>query len=250
MKTECFSYEERDRIALITLKTSVGNPAGCALLAAELAECCSRFRENPDMMVLVIAGEEKDAFSIGNEDLYRGMGGLQSFAVPIAELERPVLAAIAGDAMGLGLELALACDVRIASQGVRLGLPQVKFGTIPMDGGIQRLLRTVGKGKTLEMVLTGEPVGAEEALRIGLISRLVPDEALVPTIMEMAQKMAEASPVSLQYCKEAVIKGGDLTLEQGLRLEADLYFLMHTTKDRTEGMRAFQEKRKPEFTGQ
>jgi enoyl-CoA hydratase/carnithine racemase len=172
-----------------------------------------------------------------------------SIAKPLAAVERPVLAGIPGDAVGLGLELALACDILITSDCSRFGLPHIKIGAIPWDGGTQRLLRAIGKGRALEMILTGEPVDAQEACRIGLVNSLVPTDKVLPTVMKTAHKMASKSPVSLEYCKEAVRKGSDLTLEQGLRLEADLYFLMHTTKDRSEGIRAFKEKRKPEFEG-
>jgi enoyl-CoA hydratase/carnithine racemase len=175
----------------------------------------------------------------------------ESFSITesLAEMESPVLAGIAGDAIGLGLELALACDVRIASERARFGLPQVGAGVMPWEGGTQRLVRTVGRSKALEMILTGEPIDAREANRIGLVSRLVPDDEVVTTVMKMAQDMVSKSPISMEYCKEAINKGMDLTLAQGLRLEADLYFLMQSTRDREEGIKAFKEKRKPEFKG-
>jgi enoyl-CoA hydratase/carnithine racemase len=145
--------------------------------------------------------------------------------------------------------MALACDVRIASETSKFGLPQIRAGLVPWDGGTQRLSRTVGKAKALEMILTGELIDAREANRIGLVSRIVPADKVTTTVMELAKDMASKSSVSLEYCKEAIVKGMDLTLEQGLRLEADLYFLMHTTHDRKEGIKAFQEKRKPKFKG-
>jgi enoyl-CoA hydratase/carnithine racemase len=120
---------------------------------------------------------------------------------------------------------------------------------IPSDGGTQRLARLVGRGKTLEMILTGEVIDAQEALRIGLVHRVVPKKDLTEVAMKMAQEMASKGPIALRYTKEAVYKGMDMTLEQGLRLEADLYLLIHTTKDRTEGIQAFREKRKPKFEG-
>ena len=128
-------------------------------------------------------------------------------------------------------------------------MPHVKAGVMPWDGGTQRLLRTVGKGKALEMILTGDPIDAREANRIGLVSRLAPTAEVIRTVTNLAQEMAARGPISLEYCKEAINMGMDLTLQQGLRLEADLYFLMHTTRDREEGIKAFQEKRKPEFKG-
>jgi len=128
-------------------------------------------------------------------------------------------------------------------------MPQVAAGQMPWDGGTQRLSRLVGRGKALEMILLGEPIEALEAYRIGLVHKVVPPVELMQVVSDMARKMALMSPISLAYTKEAVKKGMDLTLEQGLRLEADLYYLIHTARDRIEGIKAFQEKRRPEFKG-
>ena len=168
----------------------------------------------------------------------------------MAGIEKPVIAAINGDAIGDGLEMALACDVRIAAQNARFGLPEIEEGLIPADGGTQRLPRIVGRGKALEMVLTGEIIGAAEALENGLVTKVLPPESVTVEAEVLAKAMAAKAPVSLRYIKEAINKGLDMTMEQGLRLEADLYFLLHTTGDRTEGIKAFQQKRPPEFKGQ
>jgi enoyl-CoA hydratase/carnithine racemase len=121
---------------------------------------------------------------------------------------------------------------------------------IPSDGGTQRLPRIIGKGKALELILTAEIISAAEALEIGLVTKVVPAESLISEVDALAKAIAGKAPVSLRYVKEAINKGLDLTMEQGLRLEADLYFLLHTTGDRTEGITAFQQKRPPEFKGQ
>jgi enoyl-CoA hydratase/carnithine racemase len=120
---------------------------------------------------------------------------------------------------------------------------------MPWDGGTQRLARLVGRAKALELILLGETIDAPEAHRIGLVHKVISHDELMTVVMDLAQKMAAKSSVSLAYVKEAIHKGMDLTLEQGLRLEADLYYLMHTTKDRTEGIKAFREKRQPQFKG-
>jgi len=161
----------------------------------------------------------------------------------------PTIAAINGDAFGQWLELALACDIRISAEDARFSMPQVTYGEIPWDGGTQRLARLVGRGKALEMILTGEVIDALEAYRVGLVNRVVPRKALMKEAIALASEMADKGPIALRFAKEAVCKGMDLTLEQGLRLEADLYFLLHTTQDRTEGIRAFIEKRPPKFEG-
>jgi len=195
---------------------------------------------------LVQAGGTPEASQVDLKDL----SPKYDVAEAIASIDRPVIAAINGDALGQGLEMALSCDIRLASQGVRLGLPQAASGLLPMSGGTQRLPRLIGKGKALEMVLTAETISAEEAVEIGLVSKVVPKEDLASEAETLARGVASKAPIALRYIKEAVNKGMDLTLEQGLHLEADLYFLLHTTADRREGIKAFLEKRNPLFKGQ
>jgi enoyl-CoA hydratase/carnithine racemase len=223
--------------------------------STDLVELLSEIALDEGVRVVVISDTKEETLSWKtNLRKAASMDGLeeeelQSLAELISKTDQPVIAAIAGDAIGQGLELALACDIRIASETSRFGLPQIKSGHIPQDGGTQRLSSLAGKGRALEMILTGEVIGAQEALRIGLVHRIVPKKDLTEVTMKMAQEMASKGPIALRYAKEAVYKGLDMTLEQGLRLEADLYLLIHTTKDRTEGIQAFREKKTPKFEG-
>lgn len=169
---------------------------------------------------------------------------------PVGRLRLPVIAAIRGDALGPGLELALACDVRIGVEGSRFGLPQVAQGTIPSNGGTVRLARLIGPGRAMHMILTGEDIGSGEALRIGLLNRVVDAPSLADIALTMAREMAAKSPLSTSFAKEALYSGIDLTLDQGISKELDLYLQLFGTRDRIEGVSAFRERRKPDFKGE
>lgn len=240
-------YSKQTHFAYITLnrpqpdKKSISQPAG------ELRDICNDINHDRNVNVIILTGK-------GNQ-FYPGQAPAHgqpqdTLADAIAGITKPVIAAINGDALGRGLELALACDIRIAATTVHFGLPQITKGYIPSDGGTQRLPRLIGRGKALELILSGDIIDAEEALNIGLIHKILPETNLLPEVEKIAAKMAEKGPFALKYAKEAVLKGMDLTLEQGLRLEADLYMLLHTTLDRTEGVQAFQQKRPARFKGE
>jgi enoyl-CoA hydratase len=257
MSYQILSYERIDHIEVIRITSPSDTRAEMEHLANEVADVCSEITLDKDIRVIVVTGTGEKAFAIG-EDLTpqvsetkqeRGTG-FCSIAEPIAKLNQPVIAAINGDAIGLGLELTLACDIRISEEGSRFGLPQVSKGNIPWDGGTQRLSRLVGRSKALEMLLTGDLIGAQEAYRIGLVNKVASPGELMTAALDVAREVASKGPITLRYAKEAIHDGMDLTLEQGLRLEADLYFLLHTTRDRTEGIRAFQQKRSPQFEGE
>ncbi|MFH1144844.1 MAG: enoyl-CoA hydratase-related protein [Candidatus Eisenbacteria bacterium] len=173
----------------------------------------------------------------------------QSVMEGIARLSKPVIAAVNGFALGGGLELALCCHFRIASSNARLGLPEVTLGLIPGYAGTQRLPRLVGTGRALEMILTGIPLDAQEALRVGLVNRVVELEALLPTCEGIATTIASRGPVAARFALDAVQRGLDGTLEEGSRLEAALFGLLWSTADMKEGCAAFLEKRKPQFEG-
>jgi enoyl-CoA hydratase/carnithine racemase len=234
-------------LVLLTINGAGKNNVAGAALAQELYAACEEINFDTTVRVVIITGAEGKAFCTGLPG--RGKDGSYSLSVPVASLECPVIAAIHGDAIGVGFELALACDIRIASSSSRFSLPYIEKGLIPSDGATQRLPRLIGCARTMELMLTGEAIWADEACRIGLVSKLTADKKLMPTVLEMGKEMAGKAALSLKYCKEAVLKGLDMTLDQGLRLEGDLYFLLHTTEDRTEGITAFKEKRKPKFKG-
>jgi enoyl-CoA hydratase/carnithine racemase len=238
---------KQDHLAFITLnRPESGNIINLELVS-ELDEACDLINGDDDIYTVVLTGAGS-VFCKGDElNADTSVKGPASY---ISDIDRPVIAAINGDALGQGLELALACDIRLAAEGVRFSLPQASKGLIPLDGGTQRLPRIVGRGKALEMLLTADMVSTEEALEMGLISRVVPAKSLVEEARQLAETIAAKGPLALRYLKEAVVKGMDLTLEQGLRLEADLYFLLHTTSDRTEGINAFREKRTPRYKGE
>lgn len=241
------SYTRKDHVAYITLnRPKAGNSINLKL-AQELEDVCRGINQDEDIYVVILTGAGDKAFCGGSEVEKSGM--VYSAATAIAGIDRPVIAAINGDALGQGLELALSCDIRLASDKAKFGFPQVAQGLIPSDGGTQRLPRIVGRGKALELILTAETITAEEAFEIGLVSKVVGGADLAAEAETLARTIAAKGPIALRFIKEAVNKGLDLTLEQGLRLEADLYFLLHTTADRTEGITAFLEKRPPKFKG-
>jgi enoyl-CoA hydratase len=248
-------FEKEESIGIITLNWPERKNAITAQTAAELKEIKSKIGWDSGVRVLLLTGEG-EYFSIGTEtEACSSFKTREEFinnlsvASIIGSLTQPVIAAINGNAFGQGLELSLACDLRFSSEDALFAMPQIKDNEIPFDGGTQRLPRLVGRTKALEMIFQGLILDSEEAQRIGLVNSVVSINELMPTVLKMAEDLASKSPIALRHAKEAITKGMDMTLEQGLRLEADLYFLLHTTKDRTEGITAFREKRDPRFEG-
>jgi enoyl-CoA hydratase len=239
------SYTKKDHIGSITLnRPEAGNSINLKL-AQELADICLKINQDDDVYVVIITGAGDKAFCRGVEK----SGSGYSPASALASIAQPLIVAINGDALGAGLELALCGDIRLSSDRAKFGFPEVAQGLIPSGGGSQRLPRIIGRGKALELILTAETITAEEAFNIGLVSRVVKGANLIAETEALARNMAAKAPIALRFIKEAVNKGLDLTLEQGLHLEADLYFLLHTTADRTEGINAFLKKRPPKFRG-
>lgn len=255
MSYQILNCQRTDRVLIVSL-TRPKDPSERVLLSGELNDFSTNILFDNEVRVIVLSGSgenpfwlEPDAIEPQSEENDDRQLVACSLAEPFARLDLPIIAAISGDLIGQGLELVLACDVRIASETSRFGLPQIKAGLIPSDGGTQRLSRLVGKAKAFEMILTGEMIDAQEALRINLINRMVPPENVTAVALEMAKEMASRAPIAMKYAKETVSKGMDMTLDQGLRLEAGLYLLLHTTRDRTEGIKNFREKKTPRFEG-
>lgn len=220
----------------------------------DLAAACRDIEEDEGAEVGVLIGSG-DVFCAGLDETIRTataireqFGSLCSIEA-LAALTKPTVAILNGDAFGVGLELALACDLRLAVSGTRFGLPQVSEDLIPFGGGTQRLPRIVGPAKALEMILTGNPLETDEAYRVGLVNEVVPKDALPDRVDEVLASLVGKGPVAVRLGKEAVHKALDLTLDQGIRLEEDLYALLQTTSDRAEGVESFLHKRKPKFTG-
>lgn len=254
------ALEIRSPLSRITLCRPDRANAIDASFVRELHETCDTLAADKGVRAVLLTAEG-DFFSRGwHWESLAGEGGdpvaaLREQGVPVdpfgclAELPRPVVCAVNGDASGAGLELALACDIRVASEEATFALPDILIGLLPLAGGTQRLPRLIGRGAALEMVLTGEPVGAQEALRRGLVSALVPRDRLLQEAEAIASRIAERGPLAVRYAKEAVSRGFEMPLEQGLRYETDLTIILQTTEDRAEGVKAFLEKRKPEFKG-
>ncbi len=255
MPLRTISLEKRGAIAFLALRRPEKEAAIDGALPAELAQACEAIEVDDKVRVVLLTAQGDnfcrgwDAAVLAGEDPH-GLSAQGDPFASLAELPRPVVCAIQGEALSAGLELALACDVRVAAEDARLGLPETKFGLLPMGGGTQRLARLVGRGKALEMILTGEPVDAQEALRIGLVSAVASRDKLAAEADAIAGRIAERGPIAVRYAKEAVRRGLEMPLEQALRYETDLTIILQTTEDRTEGVSAFLEKRKPKFKGQ
>ena len=236
-------------VATVTLNRPDNGNRIDAEMAFSLAEACRLISED-DNLCLVVLAAVGDAFSIEGHGDGDDEESAEPVARQIAALKIPVLVALNGNATGPGLELALAGDLRICVHSARFGFSGLAKGTLPQDGGTQRLPRLVGPSWARDMLLTGRLVDATEALAIGLVNRVANQAiGLDKMISEIAGQITGGSPIGARYAKEAVGKGMDLSLDQGLGLEADLNVILQSTSDRAEGLKSFIEKRGPEFTG-
>ena len=230
-----------------------------AATVEEIDQALARVESNPELRVFILTGAGDKAFVAGADihelDKRDTVSGRietrrrQEVYTRIERLEIPSIAAINGWALGTGLELAMACTLRVAAEKAVLGQPEVKLGIIPGAGATQRLPKLVGIGRAMEMILTGEPVRADQALAMGLVNRVVTADQLMVEVAKLADTLAARPKLALQYAKEAVLRFSEGSLEQGLAHESYLHALACGTNDKKEGIAAFLEKRDPKFTG-
>jgi enoyl-CoA hydratase len=249
--------ETVDRVAILTInrpdkRNALNQPTRDEILRA-LDEL-----QSEDARVLIVTGAGDKAFIAGADiGEFEGRTALTQRDVmkqrrifdAVEEFPKPVIAMINGFCLGGGMEFAMACDIRIAADSAKLGQPEINLGIIPGGGGTQRLARLVGEGKAMELILTGDLIEANEARQLGLVNDVVPSSQLRDRAMAVATKIAEKSPVALRMAKEAVKSASRMNLREGLERETELFCLTFTSEDKAEGVRAFFEKRKPEYRG-
>jgi enoyl-CoA hydratase len=255
---ETLLVERRGRVAVITINRPQKMNALNIQTRAEGAAALEELREDESVRVVVITGAGEKAFVAGADiSEFEGRTAVsqrdvmtaRSLFTAVDTFPKPVIAMINGFCLGGGCELALSCDIRIASETARFGQPEINLGIIPGGGGTQRLTRLVGEGKAMELILTGDMIDAQHAYNLGLVNLVVPAADLEAKTMEMANRIAEKSPVALRMAKEAVKTAARANLDEGLRREIDLFALTFSSQDKDEGVRAFLEKRKPDFKG-
>ena len=251
--------EKRDNILWVTIDRPKVLNALNAKTIEEIGQVFLQARTDDSVRCVILTGAGEKAFVAGADiNELASMTPIsgkfvseqgQNVFLAIERFPKPVIAAINGFALGGGCELAMACHVRIASEKAQLGLPEVSLGIIPGYGGTQRMVRLVGKGKALELVCSGDRIGAVEAERIGLVNKVVPADQLASAAEEMAKKFASRSPVAIRAAIEVINAGSDMPFEEGQLLEATLFGLLCATEDMKEGMSAFLEKRPANFPG-
>jgi enoyl-CoA hydratase/carnithine racemase len=251
--------ETQGRVRYLTLNRPQALNALTVAMRAALADAIRAAEADEGVRVVVLRGAGDRAFCAGADikefveipspAAYRQARMAESWIAPFDAARKPLVASLHGFCLGGGLELALACDIRIASEDAQFGLPETGLGMLTGIGGSQRLPRLVGQGQAMDMILTGDRIPADRALSMGLVTRVVPRQALAAETAALATRLAERPPLAMAFAKEAVRAAQDVPLREGMRLETDLVTLLLNTEDRLEAVRAFAEKRKPVFTG-
>jgi len=250
------SHNIAEKVALIQLNRPKALNALCIGLMDELVEAFEALDNDKNCHCIVITGNER-AFAAGADireladkstlemieiDLFQKW-------IRLKNVKTPTIAGVSGFALGGGCELAMICDMIVASESAKFGQPEIKIGLMPGAGGTQRLTRAIGKARAMEMVLTGKFINAQEALQYGLVNRVVPKELYLSETMKLAKKVASMPPIAAQFAKESVIKAFNSSLDDGLIFERKVYHTLFSTEDQKEGMTAFIEKRKPHWKG-
>ncbi|MFO7915692.1 MAG: enoyl-CoA hydratase-related protein [Candidatus Krumholzibacteriales bacterium] len=251
--------EKKDNLAEVTINRADKLNTLNIQTVIEMINVFEDLRDDDNIRVITLTGAGEKAFAAGAdiEELKRlDMQEGKAFSERgnrmcnlIENLGKPVIAAVNGFALGGGCELAMACTLRIASEKAKMGQPEVNLGTIPGYGGTQRIARLLHRGVAMELLITGRVIGAEEALRLGLVNRVAPADQLDKEVEKMVNVLLSKPPFAVRGCIEAVNRGADLTLHEGCRIEEDLFSMTCGTEDMKEGMNAFLEKREAEFTG-
>ena len=262
MPYETLLYERKSGIAYVTLNRPRILNAQSPEMFDELAQVFGEIKRDPEVGVVILTGAGDRAFCAGADiNFLKQLAQTTPMAAKafveknrlafgaIEHLGKPVIAAVNGFALGGGCELAMACHIRIAAENARFGQPEINLGLFPGAGGTQRLPRLVGKGLAIEMMLTGEPISAQEAHRVGLVNSVVPAAELIPTAEKLAQQILSKAPLAVSVILEAVQHGLEVTLAEGLQLEENLFGVICGTEDMREGTAAFLDKRQAKFQG-
>jgi len=245
-----------DRVALVELHRPKELNALNLQLMAELKEILKSLDDDPQVRVVVITGNNQSFAAGADIKQMSDKGAIEMLKIDqfstwdqIRKIQKPLIAAVSGFALGGGCELAMTCDMIIASETARFGQPEIKIGVMPGAGGTQRLTRIIGKARAMEMVLTGKLISAEEALKFGLVNKVVPVESYLNEAIKLAGQIAKMSPVAVKLAKESINNSYEAHLSEALQLERKSFYLLFASEDQKEGMNAFIEKREPKFKG-